>query len=341
MIKIIKLSIYYLSKYTGMFYVSRFLTRKKLRVLCYHGVSNSIEHEVFNKLFVSPSLLDKRMAYLHKSGIPVLDLDTAVDKLYKNTLPNHSTVITFDDGWSGVYNHAMPILKQYSLPWTLYVTTYYMQNQFQVFNIVLQFIIARTSLESINLSGTIESMPGSYVITQDIISSPLYTSIMQYAESSLTAEQRQQLLLVLAKEFKVDISTLIDTDSFKNITSEQCKSLSDNGVDIQLHTHRHTFPADDLPNAEKEITENRLILEAITKSELKHFCYPSGFYNPSVFDVLSKCGIKSATTIEPGFNDSSSNKYEINRFLDGEYISQIEFEAELAGFSEILRLIFK
>jgi len=52
-------------------------------------------------------------------------------------------------------------------------------------------------------------------------------------------------------------------------------------------------------------------------------------------------GIKSAVTCTSGVNDENTHPYKLKRFLDGENISQIEFEAEMCGFLEICRRLLK
>ena len=45
----------------------------------------------------------------------------------------------------------------------------------------------------------------------------------------------------------------------------------------------------------------------------------------------------SATTCNADLNYPDKPSLELKRFLDGENISDIEFEAELSGFNELLR----
>ena len=54
---------------------------------------------------------------------------------------------------------------------------------------------------------------------------------------------------------------------------------------------------------------------------------------------MSNLGIVSATTCHAGLlNLKSKNAcYYLPRFLDGENVHMLEFEAEMSGFAEILR----
>jgi peptidoglycan/xylan/chitin deacetylase (PgdA/CDA1 family) len=124
---------------------------------------------------------------------------------------------------------------------------------------------------------------------------------------------------------------------FKLLAPEEVPLLAHFGVDVQLHTHRHRFPPHSEAESRREILDNRRSLKAMLGRDLEHFCYPSGIYSESQWPLLESLQVATATTCEPGLNDTGTPPLGLKRFLDSEAISPIEFEAELAGFSEALR----
>src|SRR5262249_49826858 len=118
-------------------------------------------------------------------------------------------------------------------------------------------------------------------------------------------------------------------------TAEIARAAAD-GVDIQLHTHRHRLSGGD-EGVAREIRDNRAVLEPLVGRRLRHVCYPSGVWSADQWPALRKADIKSATTCDAGFNYPSTPPLGLKRFLDGEDIAQIEFEAELSGLMEIMR----
>jgi hypothetical protein len=54
---------------------------------------------------------------------------------------------------------------------------------------------------------------------------------------------------------------------------------------------------------------------------------------------LAALGVKSATTIEPGLNYPDTPRFALRRLMDGHPVSDIEFEAEMTGFMEIVRAL--
>src|SRR5207248_9688919 len=123
---------------------------------------------------------------------------------------------------------------------------------------------------------------------------------------------------------------------FGLMNERELSQLAADGFDIQLHTHRHHVSGTE-DQLRKEIYDNRVALEPIVRRPLEHFCYPSGRSFEAAASILSAEGIKSATTVIPGFNYRSANLFALRRILDSAVVSQVEFEAEMSGFSDLIR----
>jgi peptidoglycan/xylan/chitin deacetylase (PgdA/CDA1 family) len=89
-------------------------------ILTYHNFSETKE----DLMMVKKDLFEQQMRYLHDNDYIAITLDDFFDFLeYRKQLPRKAVVITFDDGWQGVYTIAFPILKKYGFPATLFVYT--------------------------------------------------------------------------------------------------------------------------------------------------------------------------------------------------------------------------
>ena len=111
---------------------------------------------------------------------------------------------------------------------------------------------------------------------------------------------------------------------------DEAGDLARDGIDIQLHSHRHWVPEDETL-IRREILENRERIEAITGRPADHFCYPSGVHYPELLDWLRKLNVRSATTCEPGLAAASDDPLMLPRFLDHSGVSQTEFEGWATG----------
>ena len=89
-------------------------------VLLYHHVAN----ETPPSTSISPEEFHAHLDYLKENGFAVVPLDELVHRLRTRApLPERTVAITFDDGYSSIYETAFPLLKEYEMPFTLFLST--------------------------------------------------------------------------------------------------------------------------------------------------------------------------------------------------------------------------
>jgi peptidoglycan/xylan/chitin deacetylase (PgdA/CDA1 family) len=323
-------------KTLGLFHLSDRLTRRGVRILCYHGFSMADESAFSRRTFIDPGTFEKRMAFLKREGFRVLGLDEALDLLDRDAVPPRSVVITIDDGFDSVYVKAWPVLKRYAFPATLYVTTYYALKQNPVFNLAAQYLLWKTARTELDLTGL--GMPGTGVVSlrTNKDKASLVEDILGHGNAACDEAGRVALVRKLAERLGVDYEGIRESRILTIMTLERIKELSAAGIDIELHTHRHGFPLDH-DRAIAEIRENRTVLEPLLGKALVHFCYPSGIWEKEQWPWLAETGMRSAVTCDLGLNFGKTPRYGLKRIGDDEGLSQIEFEAEVLGFAEVLR----
>ena len=288
---------------------------------------------------MQPSLFKRRLLWIREHRFTVVPLKEAVDSLYDGTLPSHPVAITFDDGWFGTYRHALPILTDLNFPATIYITTYYAEKATQVFDVAVSYMFWRTKAESIDVSRLDCRLEGVYSLNDPIQKHTAVQKLIEFGDSFLDSKEKQEFARDLGYLLNVNFHEIERKRMYRLMTLNEIKDAADSGFDIQLHTHRHRLSFRDWAVLEREINNNRQSLAPVVHRDLVHFCYPSGEYHPCFWPWLEQLGIQTATTTKAGFNYPSTHRFELGRFLDGENIAAIEFEAELCGFLEIMRNI--
>lgn len=327
----------HVSKWLGLFRLARRLTRHALRIIGYHGFSITDEGRFRERLFMDPEVFRERMKFLSEKKIPVLDLGRALECLDRGTLPPCATVITIDDGFYSVFKCAYPILRELSLPSTVYVSTYYCVNQAPIFRLAVQYMFWKTRKAIVDLSGLGIDPYGEVSLTDGGQRERIIWDIIRHGESECTEEQRGAMGRALGELLSVDYETIVRNRGLSLLTREETIELERNGVNVELHTHRHRLPVDK-DRAVKEIVDNRKILEDWIKRPLKHLCYPDGLWDKRQFPWLSALGIESGLTCDGGLNYKDTPRFALRRMLDSEIRSSIEFEAELSGYLELVRI---
>lgn len=333
----LKLALLFVCRSLGLFRLTGWLTRDRLKILCYHGFELADETRFRPKLFISGGLFERRLQTIRRYGLRVLPLDEAVDRLYAGTLPPHALAITIDDGFHSVATVAMPRLRQQGFAATVYVTTYYVEHATPIFRLVVQYMLWKTPRRQLRL----ENVPWAADETIDLADAGSVERAMwaciRHGEANCTEDQRVDLCRRLGELLEMPYDEIVRTRILHLMSAEQLRSLRGAGLDVQLHTHRHRFPDDDREQALREIADNRRSIAQWVEGERRHFCYPSGLFDPRQFAWLDELGVKSSTTCLPGLNSATTPRHALRRFLDGENIHQLEFEAALTGFSDLLR----
>jgi peptidoglycan/xylan/chitin deacetylase (PgdA/CDA1 family) len=318
------------AKYGGLFAATRFATRRSLRILCYHGLWTSPGAPYGECLFMPVDQFADRMRWLKASRYPVLDLDDALARFENGTLPDNAVVITIDDGWRSTYSHMLPILTELALPSTLYASTYYVQKQTPVVNVALGFLFDRSPRASLDLHDLLPAF-AQPIVLGDASSRARHAALVNKAINALpTLAERIAMLLHIADRAGVPLDPA--DDQFRYMSPAELLEAETAGMRIELHTHRHYGANNPDRDIAGEIADNRAALaQAGIAGEKRHFCYPSGGTAAGIESLLTSCGIISATTTLRGLNPPGTRPHHLGRLLDGENVSQLGFEAWLAG----------
>ena len=303
--------------------------RRRLLILCYHGVSLRDEHEWDPLLHVSPATFARRMALIESHRCHVLPLEEALDRLYAGTLPERSVVLTFDDGFYDFIVGADPVLKAYGYPATVYLTTQRCEHNFPIVGLFSSYVLwmnRHRVLAGRDLPGLADEQYSLATPEQrNVVLGRLDAAIQSWKPAVKDDVMRQ-----LARRLDVDYDAFRADRLLTLMNPGEVTALAASGVDFQLHTHRHRTP-ENLEVFASEVALNRERLERMTGKTPTHFCYPSGRYRAGYLPCLRAAGIKSATTCDHGLADASAEPLLLPRFLDNERVSDEEFQAWLTG----------
>ena len=333
-----RLSVLFVAKWLGLFRLSSWLTRRQLRILCYHGQGLEDTGQFMPGLFMSRETFRLRLQWLERRGVSILPLDTALDLLDQGRLPPKATVITIDDGFYSTYQIALEELEKLNFPATIYVCTYYAVKEEPLFNLVVKYMFWKTRLESINLSALGLDLSASVFAKGSRQAGNVLKEIIQHGQTHCTQSQRGQMMAQLGGCLEIDYGHIASSRMLSLMNRSEIKDAAARGFDIQLHAHRHRLPQSE-DETVREIVDNRLALESIVSGPLVDFCYPGGIWSPRHWPWLEAEGVRSATTCDPGLNSSKTPKLALKRFIDGEDVPQIIVDAYLSGFAEVLRQV--
>ena len=310
--------------------------QRRLLILCYHSVSIDDEHEWSGTYSMSPAVLESRFRMLRDGGYNVLPLDEAIRRLYERSLPPRSVALTFDDGMFDFRARALPLLKQFGFPATVYWTTFYAEYQNPIFKLFCAYVLwrARARMPQPDTRPILGRQSAWNLATEDgrrralrEIMEFVYLARFPLTERTALAERLTDLL-------GDDYAALRAKRILTVMTPAEVAEIAREGVDVQLHTHRHRTP-NDHALFQREITDNRNRIDPIRDGVARHFCYPSGEYLPEFLPWLREAGVQTATTCDPGLASFKTEPLLLPRLVDSSSLSALDVEGWMTGMSAL------
>jgi peptidoglycan/xylan/chitin deacetylase (PgdA/CDA1 family) len=304
----------------------------RLLILCYHGVSLDDEHLWNPDLYMTLEVLRGRFQMLKDLRTNIISLDQGVQGLHAGTLPERSVVITFDDGSYDFYCQVQPLLREFAFPATVYLTTYYSDFNRPVFDVMCSYLLWKGQRRLLEHPEALQSP----ILLDEKGRGTALREIRRFAfHQGLSGREKDVLLASIATTLKIDYEDLCERRILHLMTPAEVAAVARDGIDIQLHTHRHRVSIN-RQKFLKEIHQNRAGIAASSSNPARHFCYPGGFHLPEFPGWLRDCGVISATTCRPGLAYKRTNPLLLPRLVDHSDLSPLEFSAWISGLGSLL-----
>lgn len=306
--------------------------RRRLLILCYHGISLDDEHNWSPGMFLPLEAFERRLQWIENAGCQVLPLQEAVEKLYAGSLPHKAIALTFDDGFYGFHSLAWPALRRRGWPVTLYLTTYYCEYNRPVFDPAVSYLLWKSPVSTLDWGEVF----GAKVTLNPAGRTEADLKLKRHCLArNLSGREKNEMLEELARRLNVDLPAISSRRILHLVNPDEVRQAAQQGADIQLHTHIHRVSL----RRERflaEIENNRSRIREITGHTARHFCYPGGFHLPAFPAWLCQCGVLSATTCQTALAGASSDRMLLPRLVDTSQITPEEFTGWLSGVSSFL-----
>jgi len=280
------------------------LKRSDLAVLTYHKVVSHappyLPGEFCNSTF------DWQIRLL-KTYFSVLSLSTAIELMNLDKLPPLAVAITFDDGYKNNFTEAMPILRNYRVPATIFIATRFI-NGGAMWNDVINECIRSTKIVHLDLR---DIGLGSY----SLISADERVLAIDEIKAGLKyvgEEKRRQSVSEIQRRCNVSL------DSHLMMGKEELYGLSEFNIDIGAHSVSHPILSI-IPDEEarQEISNSKLELERLSSIPVRFFAYPNGKpqkdFNDKHTQMVAASGYLAAFSSQYGTANKSLDQFALPR----------------------------
>lgn len=246
-------------------------------VINYHRIVEDFESSArtsIPSMLLSRSMLERHLDWLGRR-YRFVSLDELGARLEaKDGRRDPVAAITFDDGYRDFYDHALPILLRKGVPAAIFVVTDLVGTQRVQIHDRLYFLLARQFRPG---SGA----PDPFAATRMLLETK--------TQSELDGIIR-----------KLELETPVPEDTFRpfySLTWELLDRIGRAGMTIGSHTRTHVLMTrESKQRMALEAAGARAEIERRLGANVRHFAYPSGYFNTAAVDAVASAGYKFAYT---------------------------------------------
>jgi peptidoglycan/xylan/chitin deacetylase (PgdA/CDA1 family) len=315
--------IFYALLYTlGAHHIFQYFNSRSLTVLLYHGVAPETNQGIYNykKKNISPEAFKEHLGFIARH-YTVLPLDQSFRRLRERTLPRHALSITFDDGYRNFYTYALPLLKEFQMPATIFLASDFVLKKKPLWVDRLEYAIGQKQLSR------------EERIAED--------SRLRAELKSLPSRECERRLVPIEKQTD---ATLRDFSAeravYAPLNENEIKEMQAVGITIGGHTKSHaSLPHLSVAEAADEIEGSKQALQEHFGEISQLFCYPYGRWNEKTEQLVIEAGFSGALTTIEGTNFPATHPFRLRRFsMDG--VEDIRrFAATISGARLFLRRV--
>jgi len=313
-------------EYAGVNALLRHINRRKLLILCCHGVSKDSFDLLkgYDDRQLPQSLFRRQLEYLKKHGYRFVTLTEAVQMLQERMLIREKLVtLTFDDGYRNVVQNAYPIMLELGCKGCFYVVTDLIGTQQVLWTDWIETVIRQATSDQIDLD--FEGRMLSFILRSKSQREEAMRQITRLLKN-FDWDKRHAYLTKMQPSEPVQLPS-----EFFLADWDELRSLDPDVLEIGSHTCSHLELGINLSQEtlDHEIGHSKQVLEAALGRPIVHFCFPSGSYNDRVLAKLREYGYISAASTHYGFNLPGQNLFLLNRL--GPRDSMPAFKCSISG----------
>jgi peptidoglycan/xylan/chitin deacetylase (PgdA/CDA1 family) len=249
-------------------------------------------------LEITPNFLRTMLLHLRSRGIEIITLDELHRRLGEGDFSRRFACFTFDDGYRDNRDFALPVMREFDAPFTVYVVSDYAEGTGKLWWIALERVIAKASVIEVTIDG---------IATRIDVHAPAAKRIaferLRHWLRSLPGDQdiAREMAALCARhdidEAAVSRDLCMSWDELESFADDPLVTIGAHTI-THCNLHKQTEAI-----ASQEMTISRSRIEDVLKRPIEHFAYPYGDKTAAAareFALARNAGFKTAVTTRPG-----------------------------------------
>ncbi|HJT19242.1 MAG TPA: polysaccharide deacetylase family protein [Nitrospira sp.] len=290
-----------LLRYGGLHALSRSLGRSTPLVLGYHMVVDDVrayEGRAVPANLISVRMLERQLDWIGRRYrfVSPDELGARIEQEESSARP--AAVVTFDDGYVGVYDHAFPLLRRKGIPAGVFVVTDTVgRPQLHLYDKL--YLLLTHTLPVLRYSADRVKMlleKQNIVIPLRDLSQAVKDADTLMRRLFTTLPQKRLRRAIQALEAVSDIDER-EQRHLHSMTWDMIAALDRAGMTIGSHTGTHALLTLETGRLIAHQTAgSALMLQRMLGKPTRHFAYPDGRFNADVVDAVAAAGYRFAYT---------------------------------------------
>ena len=271
-------------------------------------------------LEVEPEFLRAMLSHLRARGIDIVTMDEVHQRLAERNFSRRFACFTLDDGYRDNRDHALPVLREFDAPCTVYAVSDFAEGTGRLWWVALERAIARANAIEVEIGGAAAHFDTATPAAKQFA----FDRLHDWLRSLPGEHDVQREISALCARHGVDESAICRELC---MSWDELKLFADDPlVTIGAHTVTHcNLAKQSEENALHELSTGRRRLEEALGRPVLHLAYPYGdriAAGPREFALAKAAGFKTAVTTRPGmiFPESADYLTALQRVsLNGNY----------------------
>ncbi len=293
------------------------LNKDSFVIFLFHGVIKNSKYEIrnYNNKHMKYDLFAECIKVLKNNGKPFSMNDLLNPDLDKKKLPPKSFAVTFDDGFENNLSIAAPILYDFNIPATIYVTTEFVEKNAMSWIDRIEFVLENTSSKTIYAHWLDKKID----IKNNQTKIKFLNSVRNFVKNSPDCNPNTFADDLCEKNGYPDILSSDDPIDKKMSWAQVSQANKSDLLTIGGHSHTHSILSY-LSSAQLnyEIDTSLELLDKKADVQSLHYSYPEGLehcYSDNVINELKKRGVRCCPTAISGTNNALDDLFYLKRIM--------------------------
>jgi peptidoglycan/xylan/chitin deacetylase (PgdA/CDA1 family) len=249
-------------------------------------------------LEITPEFLRAMLSHLRARGIDIITIDEMHQRLIQRDFSRRFACFTFDDGYRDNRDFALPLMREFDAPFTVYVASDFVEGTGRLWWVALEMVVAKAETIEAEIGGVAVRLDASTVDAKQAAFERLHDWMR-----ALPGEQdiRREIGALCAR-YGVDENAICRDLC---LSWDELKAFADDSlITVGAHTITHCNLAKQ-PEAvaTHEMAISRARIETALQRPVVHLAYPYGdkiAAGTREFALARAAGFKTAVTTRPG-----------------------------------------